>query len=355
MLKDWYVKLHTGSGPTELSGQLTYALSPVSYRSDSTKACRMLLCYSNPACDMSIGYDFDDPNSVQRIDYEVEINPANLDFTSGFTFADQIEDVVVKAEDLIKQKQHGGNLGFLVPNTGFGIQDCDPKDDSFTLESAGMGNIKNAPSYVKYESVLDVDLAKLQDDVHTYLDYYTNLNKQQNKAVNKRSTQSATLIDKLENLTPDEMVTEVNNWIKRKKISLSRLLEILIQDANTVNATNVATTFYDLINKDSWLTKDGSPAYEALDVAFQKATYDNGKPLTGYNDPKDPKEWHDYFEHYDRDQDYDSIFDDERVTRISYVIGSKTDLALFFDFTSDQLIAWVDREYSGAEYAHDFK
>jgi hypothetical protein len=251
MLKDWYVKLHTGSGPTELSGQLTYYLSPVSYRSDSTKACRMLLCYSNPACDMSIGYDFDDPNSVQRIDYEVEINPANLDFTSGLTFADQIEDVVVKAEDLIKQKQHGGNLGFLVPNTGFGIQDCDPKDDSFTLESAGMGNIKNAPSYVKYESVLDVDLAKLQDDVHTYLDYYTNLNKQQNKAVNKRSTQSATLIDKLENLTPDEMVTEVNSWIKRKKISLSRLLEILIQDANTVNATNVATAFYDLINKDN--------------------------------------------------------------------------------------------------------
>ena len=105
MLKDWYVKLHTGSGPTALSGRLFYDLSPVSYRSDSTKACRMFLCYSNPACDMSIGYDFDDPNSVQCIDYEVEINPANLDFTSGRAFADQIESVTTKAEDLIKQKQ----------------------------------------------------------------------------------------------------------------------------------------------------------------------------------------------------------------------------------------------------------
>lgn len=355
MLKDWYVKLNTGSGPTALSGKLTYDLAPVSYRADSTKACRMTLYYSNPACDMSINYDFDDPNSVQRIDYEVEINPANLDFTSGRTFADQIEDVIVKAEDLIKQKQHGGNVAFSVPNTGFGMQSCDPKDDDFTLESAGMGSIKNAPSYEKYESVLNVDLAKLQNDVQMYLDYKKSLINQQQKAVNKNSTQSATLLDKIENLRPDEMIAEVNKWLKRRKISVSRLLEILIQDANTVNAPNVATAFYDLINKDNWLTKDGSPAYETLDEAFQKATYDNGKPLTGYNDPKDPKEWHDYFEHYDRDQDYDSIFDDDRVVQVSYVIGSKTELKLFFDFTEAQLFAWVEQQYGGSEYAHDFK
>ena len=355
MLKDWYVKLHTGSGPTALSGKLFYDLSPVSYRADSTKACRMYLCYSNPACDMSIGYDFDDPNSVQRIDYEIEINPANLDFTSGRAFADQIESVTAKAEELIKQKQRGGDINFSVPNTGFGVQSCDPKDDDFTLEASGMGSVQNAPSYVKYESVLNVDLAKLQDDVQLYLDYYKSLVTQQQKAIHKSSTQSATLIDKLENLTPDEMVAEVNKWLKHRKVSLSRLLEILIQDANTVNATNVATAFYDLLDKNNWLTKDGEPVYDALEEAFQKATYDNGKPLTGYNDPDDPTEWHDYFEHYDRDQDYDSIFDDERVTKVSYVIGDKMTLKLFFDFTEAQLHAWVDQQYGGSEYAHDFK
>ena len=151
------------------------------------------------------------------------------------------------------------------------------------------------------------------------------------------------------------MIAEVNKTLKRQKLSVVSLLETLIEEANSNGVTNVATVFYDLLNKDNWLTKDGEPAYKILDEAFQKATYDNGKPLTGYNDPVYPEFWHDYFEHYDRDQDYESIFDDDRVTKVSYIIGSKLELKLFFDFTSEQHMAWVANEYGGAEYAHDFK
>ena len=151
------------------------------------------------------------------------------------------------------------------------------------------------------------------------------------------------------------MLVEVNKTLKRQKLSAAALLETLVEESNNNGATNIATVFYDLLDKDNWLTKDGEPAYKVLDEAFQKATYDNGKPLTGYNDPKNPKEWHDYFEHYDRDQDYESIFDDDRVTKVSYVIGDKMTLKLFFDFTSEQLFAWVEQQYGGSEYAHDFK
>lgn len=355
MLKDWYVKLHSGSGPTALSGKLTYDLAPVSYRADSTKACRMFLYYSNPNSDMSVESAWEDPEYAQRTDYELELNPANLDFSGSHSFADQLSRVVAEAEKLINQKQDIYDLEFSVPNTGFGMQDTDPTDDDFTLEATSMGTVADAASPYRFEPILSVNLNKLQADVNTYLAYKKALINQQKTAANKSSVQSATLIDKIENLTPNEMVTEVNSWLKRKKISVSRLLEILIQDANSVNATNVANTFYDLLDKDNWLTKDGELAYRVLDGAFQNAKYDNGKPLSGYNDPENPNEWHDYFEHYDRDQDYESIFDDDRVTRVAYVIGDKTTLNLFFDFTKTQLQAWVEQQYGGSEYAHDFK
>ena len=170
-----------------------------------------------------------------------------------------------------------------------------------------------------------------------------------------KASQKEISIAYLENLNTEEMIAEVNKLLKRQKLSIASLLETLVEEASSKGATNVVTVFCDLLNKDNWLTKDGEPAYKILDEAFQKVTYDNGKPLTGYNDPVYSEFWHDYFEHYDRDQDYESIFDDDQVIKVSYVIGSKLELKLFFDFTSEQLVARVTTEYGGSEYAHDFK
>lgn len=84
-------------------------------------------------------------------------------------------------------------------------------------------------------------------------------------------------------------------------------------------------------------------------------TYDNGLPLTGLNyPPENPVEEHDYFEHYDRDQDleevsglYDEIervFYDEDNDEVNIVVNMTKEM-----YETD----WFET-YQGSSYEHDF-
>jgi hypothetical protein len=109
------------------------------------------------------------------------------------------------------------------------------------------------------------------------------------------------------------------------------------------------------MNSDNLLTSDDKPVYEVLDYAFQHTYYNNGKPLTGYNDPDDSTVWHDYFEHYDRDQDYGDFFFGDRITDLSFSLSRGNDLTVYFDFSSKDLIQYIQNEYGNADYDHDFR
>jgi hypothetical protein len=342
MINDWYVELNYHNFPEEFQ-QLTYDLADARGQASKIEACRMSLYYNNP--------DYDE--EADHINHVVEINPAALDFSGSVSFTDQVKDIIAEAEALIIKDQTAFKQKFNVDGSAIGMLECEPAPGKFAVGRTTMEPKDFSSS--KYVPISKVALSKLQADIQLYLDYRNNERNQYIKAQKSKARKGANLLDKLENLSAEEMLIEVNKTLKRQKLSVVSLLETLIEDANSNGVTNVATVFYDLLDPDNWLTKDGEPAYKVLDEAFQKATYDNGKPLTGYNDPEDPQLWHDYFEHYDRDQDYDSIFNDDRVTKVSYIIGDKLSLKLFFDFTSDQLTAWVANEYGGAEYAHDFK
>ena len=93
-------------------------------------------------------------------------------------------------------------------------------------------------------------------------------------------------------------------------------------------------------------------AYGKIYDIMETLHYDNGLPLSGYNYPEDnPTEWNDYFEHYDRDQDFGEFFLDEAI--YSFVtdgqyIHIKVDLS--FADLRDCLVA----SYDGADWDHDF-
>jgi hypothetical protein len=239
-----------------------------------------------------------------------------------------------------------------VPGAKTGMKQCDPTGDAFEISKKPMGSTVDSSSYKKYESVVNVDLTKLLSDVLEYRDYEISLKKQQERSNRGTVTRQANVLEQLDPLSPKEMVTKLNEILKRKKWAAGDLVELLINTAVEVDLLHIAETFNSLGYSENWLTKDGKPAYDVLDEAFQKATYDNGKPLTGYNDPDDPDEWHDFFEHYDRDQDYSEIFYGDRVTKVAE--STTGEVQLFLDFSSAQLIAWVANEYGGSSYDHDF-
>lgn len=357
MLKDWYIKKHTGSGPLKLSGKLTYDLMGVHYSSDSTKACRAYLYYKNPNTNLTLSRT--DSEYPHCIDYKVEFNPANLIHSDGHTvysLADQVKEILEKAEKVIADRSNSykstydgeytlATNEFTVSGTTLGMVTCKPTGDRYEVLSTHIDNLS------QLVSVSDVNIGKLLIDVQQYLDYEKGLIKSANQVEKTRVNRTTTLLNSIQNLSLDEMVASVNTFIKRKKLSISDLIEMLVEEANNANLFNVASNFYSLIYNDNWLTKDGKSAYRVLDEAFKQTTYDNGKPLSGYNDPNDPTIKHDYFEHYDRDQEYFTMFNDDRVIKLAV---NNNEVQAYFEFTEAQLTAWVKQEYGNSPYDHDF-
>jgi hypothetical protein len=85
---------------------------------------------------------------------------------------------------------------------------------------------------------------------------------------------------------------------------------------------------------------------------MEKLHYDNGLPLTGYNYPEDePTEWHDYFEHYDRDQDFWGFYFDEPI--YNFCTDGK-EIFMRVDLSLADLRDCLTDMYDGASWDHDF-
>ncbi len=118
---------------------------------------------------------------------------------------------------------------------------------------------------------------------------------------------------------------------------------------------------YSLINDcftlaDSILLKGTRPgkedAYGHIVNIMETLHYDNGLPLTGYNYPKDnPTEWNDFFEHYDRDQDFWEFYGDETI--YNFCTDGK-DIFMRVDFSLSDLRDSLTYAYDGASWEHDF-
>lgn len=363
MLKDWYIRYANSSGISALAGKLTYYILGVSGRTDASKACRMYLYYSNPNSDPSLDQKTDASYPL-CLDYELEINPAPLIQAGCTNFADAIKDIVDVAEQLINDPNNvskyswgyqSSPLNFTVPGTELGMQSCDPSGSDYTMLGSSMGYVQNRiAAGERYESVLKVDTLKLLEDAQTYMDYEGARIAQYKKEERNKNRRTANSLKKLDSLTPRNMINEINARLKRKEWNILELMELLITEADSAGLSNISNTFQDLEDAANWLTSDEKPVYDVLDDAFQNTYYDNGKPLTGYNDPNDPNAWNDYFEHYDRDQDYQEFFCGDRVVEVGYSVRHGNELKAYFEFSSADLIRYVQAEYGGAEYAHDF-
>jgi hypothetical protein len=80
--------------------------------------------------------------------------------------------------------------------------------------------------------------------------------------------------------------------------------------------------------------------------------YDNGLPLSGYNYPEEnPTEWNDYFDHYDRDQDFWGFYYDEEI--YNFVTDGK-DIYMRVNISLSDLRDYLINAYSGASWDHDF-
>jgi hypothetical protein len=93
-------------------------------------------------------------------------------------------------------------------------------------------------------------------------------------------------------------------------------------------------------------------AYGRISDIMETLHYDNGLPLTGYNYPKDnPTEWHDFFEHYDRDQDLWGFYWDDEV--YNFCTDGKG-IYVRIDYSLSDLKSCLEVNYDGASWEHDF-
>lgn len=99
--------------------------------------------------------------------------------------------------------------------------------------------------------------------------------------------------------------------------------------------------------------KPGSrDAYQRMYDIMETLHYDNGLPLTGYNYPKDnPTKWSDFFEHYDRDQDFWGFYWDYPI--YNFTTDGK-DIYMRIDLSLIGLRDCLTALYDGASWDHDF-
>ena len=90
--------------------------------------------------------------------------------------------------------------------------------------------------------------------------------------------------------------------------------------------------------------KTDTDIYSCIDEIMRTLHYDNGKPLTtdDYN----------YFDHYDRYQDYWSYC--EEFPADHFEINPDGDIHIVLDITYDDLKRMLTDDYDGSSYEHDF-
>ena len=98
---------------------------------------------------------------------------------------------------------------------------------------------------------------------------------------------------------------------------------------------------------------DGQDAFLRLKEVFENLHYDNGLPLSGLNFPEqNPTEENDYFEHFDRTDEFWTYFDNFPVKEFKF--DSKGNLIGILDLTYEDLFELCKDEYDGSSWEHDF-
>lgn len=130
-------------------------------------------------------------------------------------------------------------------------------------------------------------------------------------------------------------------------------------DADEQKLAEKLDEIFDL--QDCILLKNGGDddAWHWLDDAMGDVYYDNGLPLTGKNYPEDnPTEKNNYFDHYDRDQDYSGWFDDQpvlKVMKMKPLPYTGISYKVILNLTPREVKDMAEDLYNGVEYAHDFR
>ena len=98
---------------------------------------------------------------------------------------------------------------------------------------------------------------------------------------------------------------------------------------------------------------DGPDAFLRLKEVFENLHYDNGLPLSGLNFPEQkPTEENDYFEHFDRIDEFWTYFENFPVKEFKF--DSKGNLIGILDITYEDLFELCKDEYEGSSWEDDF-
>lgn len=168
------------------------------------------------------------------------------------------------------------------------------------------------------------------------------------------------MIEKYADELEDVLHGDLNNTCKTltkifRGLTIGDSLGLLDElEENGMDLSSLRDCFNAINNTILKGTKPGSDdAHTRITSIMEKLHYDNGLPLTGYNYPeKHPTEWHDYFEHYDRDQDFWGFYWDVEI--YSFVTDGK-DIFIKLDLSLSDLRYYLTNSYDGADWHHDFR
>jgi hypothetical protein len=131
-------------------------------------------------------------------------------------------------------------------------------------------------------------------------------------------------------------------------LSVAQLREMVLEDPDVEKADWVENALEEMLNSvEAVLLRDakvGDPdAFMQITNIMETLHYDNGKPLSCAE--------YDYFEHYDRDQDFWGFYDDMLVHDF---ITDGSQLYMRVDMSFDELKKHLTDAYDGASWEHDF-
>ena len=139
-------------------------------------------------------------------------------------------------------------------------------------------------------------------------------------------------------MTCSEFRTYVDELVYKNNNSQNNVIQAVIEFWNIVleSLSDVGSLFiYDVRDEDG---------YMVINDIMETLHYDNGKPLScdEYN----------YFDHYDRDQDYWGFYEDELIDH--FELDKDGNLILVMVMNKEELTDKLTDMYDGSRWDHDF-
>ena len=139
-------------------------------------------------------------------------------------------------------------------------------------------------------------------------------------------------------MTCSEFRTYVDELVYKNNNSHNNVIQAVIEFWNIVleSLSDVGSLFiYDVRDEDG---------YMVINDIMETLHYDNGKPLScdEYN----------YFDHYDRDQDYWGFYEDELIDH--FELDKDGNLILVMVMNKEELTDKLTDMYDGSSWDHDF-